>query len=357
LSKQIFRTKLTKRQRRNNILVILAVFAGLYALTVLFGFMIGMYDDPSDPEVYIISFFMVFYMSSMLVFPSMIAGILLGLQRGKARRVLLASTFVPVQDLDYYRDALDGLSPAIVSLLIDLDIYGKKDIAATLLRMQNKGVLRIDGNGAVTVITGMNKNLDKGECDLLNFIKRGWLTNKNVLRQWMKNRYEEASRLGYIKRKPTTNKYLLFIPFLLVILSIVCGFAVWIWFLTNDFFMNNGTLIGLLKITAGLLIIDSLTCIPLYLFCRWVMYNRRFRGTIWERTELGNEIAEKIAGLSRFISEFSLLSQAQKEQVVLWDDYLVYAIVLEQNEQIVKEICREYNISSRSFDKLSLYGT
>lgn len=51
-------------------------------------------------------------------------------------------------------------------------------------------------------------------------------------------------------------------------------------------------------------------------------------------------MAECIYGMKNFIHDFSNLSEAHKEQVVLWDDYLVYAVVLEENQQIVKEIMK-----------------
>ena len=47
--------------------------------------------------------------------------------------------------------------------------------------------------------------------------------------------------------------------------------------------------------------------------------------------------------MKNFIHDFSNLSEAHKEQVVLWDDYLVYAVVLEENQQIVKEIMKRRN--------------
>ena len=42
--------------------------------------------------------------------------------------------------------------------------------------------------------------------------------------------------------------------------------------------------------------------------------------------------------MKNFIHDYSNLSQADQEQVVLWDDYLIYAVVLEENQQIVAEI-------------------
>ena len=46
------------------------------------------------------------------------------------RQLLKRSTFITVNDIDYYRDKLDGLAPGTISLLADLAIEKRKDIAA-----------------------------------------------------------------------------------------------------------------------------------------------------------------------------------------------------------------------------------
>ncbi len=352
MAKSRFKTKLTKKQKRNNILVILAVIAFFYAFTLWFSFAISIFEDWTDPDIYIIGLGMAFFVPSMLVFPFVIAGAVLGLQKGKAKRIRDDSTFVAVQNLDYYRDNLSELSPAIVSLLIDLDIYGKKDIAATLLRMQNKGVIHFNKTGGIIAVAEKMQDLDDGEIELLNIIKNGKLNNKKLLLQWMKNRFNDAEKLGYIKKKAGISNEPKGVPLLLGIVSFICGFAVWGWFIGSSFFDRFDSLIGVLEVFAVLLVIDLLFFMPMYLLTRLSMYNQRFRHHVWERTELGNETAEKIFGLARFIHEFSLLSEAKKEQVALWDDYLVYAIVLEENEQIVEDIVSLYKIDSRSFEKL-----
>ena len=59
-----------------------------------------------------------------------------------------------------------------------------------------------------------------------------------------------------------------------------------------------------------------------------------------KRTDYGNQMAECVYGIKNFIHDYSNLSMADKRQVVLWEDYLVYAVVLEENEEIVNEISK-----------------
>ena len=58
----------------------------------------------------------------------------------------------------------------------------------------------------------------------------------------------------------------------------------------------------------------------------------------YRRTQSGNEMAEYVYGMKNFIHDYSNLSEADKSQLALWDDYLIYAVVLEENEQIVADI-------------------
>lgn len=42
--------------------------------------------------------------------------------------------------------------------------------------------------------------------------------------------------------------------------------------------------------------------------------------------------------MKNFIHDYSNLSEAEKDSLVLWDDYLIYAVVLEENEKIIEEM-------------------
>jgi hypothetical protein len=278
----------------------------------------------------------------MLFVPVMVAAFALGVQMGKAKRVRDNVTFVPSQNIDYYRDILRELNPPTVSLLIDLDLYGQKDIAATLLRMQNKGVIAFQADGRVTVAKQDAAPLDDSEKELLAAVSRGTLNKKGSLSTWKRKRFTEAEKAGYIQKREdlfqkNINKYAV-----ISLVATVVDMILWGNFL--HFEIYNYPIITI----ACLLVIGTVLFIPWYLMTRESVYWKR-GDVIWERTPLGNEMAEKIAGLSRFIHEFSMLSEANKEQVALWDDYLVYAVLLEENEKVVADICKKHKINLRRF--------
>ena len=58
---------------------------------------------------------------------------------------------------------------------------------------------------------------------------------------------------------------------------------------------------------------------------------------------------EQFFGIKNFIHDFSLLSEKEKEEVMLWNEFLIYAIVLEENSIIVNEISKKFQMNNIFF--------
>ena len=56
------------------------------------------------------------------------------------------------------------------------------------------------------------------------------------------------------------------------------------------------------------------------------------------RTAAGDALAECAFGLKNYLSDFTCLSDADRGALVLWDDFFVYAVVLDVNERAVREV-------------------
>lgn len=55
---------------------------------------------------------------------------------------------------------------------------------------------------------------------------------------------------------------------------------------------------------------------------------------------------EQVFGIKNFIHDFSLLSEKEKEEVMLWNEFLIYAIVLEENSIIINEISKKFEMNN-----------
>ena len=62
--------------------------------------------------------------------------------QGQKKQVLENSSFITVDNLDYYRDKLEEVSPGAISMLEDLRIESDKDIAASILHYEMLGLIR-----------------------------------------------------------------------------------------------------------------------------------------------------------------------------------------------------------------------
>ena len=65
------------------------------------------------------------------------------------------------------------------------------------------------------------------------------------------------------------------------------------------------------------------------------------------RTEEGERVTELVFGLKNYIRDFTKLSEADKGAAAFWDDFLVYAVVLEENEQVVGQLLEERGLAAR----------
>lgn len=363
--KKRFKTKLSRAQKRKDIIVILSVIAGLYVLILLFLVAIDAGDfSPLATPLDTILFYTIGVLAisllplSIFLFPTAIAACVIGSQKGKARRVRDDSTYVKTQSFEYYRDSMSHLTPSIVSLLMDLDIYGEKDITATLLRMYRKGAIEFQEGNRISINRKNAPELEGCEAELMRIIKEGRLGVKLAYAGWKENRLKEAVELGYIQRKGTgdeLDRYMRKIDKVVAAavasMFVGLGYIALMGYVILPPLMEDGmTVFDVLMMCGVPLIFNVLLFIPWYQLAFRLSYRSR-DDILWERTPLGNEMAEKIAGLSKFIHDFSRLSQAQKEHVVLWDDYLVFAVVLEENEKIVKDISKLSGINLRRFER------
>lgn len=58
----------------------------------------------------------------------------------------------------------------------------------------------------------------------------------------------------------------------------------------------------------------------------------------YSRTKKGDELNIKIEGLKRFLKEHSSLAEKELKQLELWEHYLIYSILFNQNEKALTEL-------------------
>lgn len=308
--------------------------------------------------VFCIFAYYLFGVSIISAFPFFIGKIII---KTKIKTTMRNCTITSVQDFDYYRDKLTGLSPATISILTDLEIEQKKDVAASILQYENLGLLveETDHTYHATEKYSHCNNLNESDRYLIEHLEKGDFDWENDTR-WKQLVMDEVVSEGYItkiewpglsqqkeesKRKKDAGE----IKGCLVPLVVVLIWIIWIFSVLpkltafNEIIGNPEALF-----TQPDQVHMFLGLIPFYIFSAFIISYifsaPRLLGIISgnmktiKRTDYGNQMAECVYGMKNFIHDYSNLNEADKRQVVLWEDYLVYAVVLEENEEIVNEI-------------------
>lgn len=411
MAKQRFTTKDYEKSRRVQRLALWAIGIVALAITLItFPNFIRSLTETLGPEVrkqpeYGIAMFWAFLCSielASLLFVPIWAGYY-GWHKGRGTVYRKNATYADIQGITYYRDFLKGVSPALMSILMDMRIEDRKDVSATLLRMYDRKIIGFEGERIVCY--QHSERLGADEQELFDMILSGGITANGAL-EWKKNRLRDAIENGYIKsdsrgRDDFNQKgcqlgclgmFVLFVAFGVLMIALSGGLTAFTeeendnldkaLDVYGSYFMSIfeplDNLMNTLEDKMVLVdpsytrsddtelptldAVESLSALvailwrsavffgafmivvgyPVFIFLYFCGYDSVKMKTQFARTEKGNDLAEKIAGLQRFIRDFSNLSESQKEEVLLWNDFLVYAVVLEENALIPHDVVSRF---------------
>lgn len=279
------------------------------------------------------------------------------------KQVMKNNSFITVTDFDYYRDKLDGLSPGAISLISDLKIEPRKDLAAYILKYKDMGILtEVDGKYQVQYRN--ESSLKESDRYLLEKLEQG-KQGLEFDQEWIRLVEKEAIEDGYVAKKGLAKNaspsccLSALIPFVLLVIIVVMTFSIYdrmgpfveiLEQAPEDMLLGEQLeyLSGypeyypiMAEMIIYILIMFLLFASPLVAIASAI--GRASNIKKFKRTAFGNEMAECIYGMKNFIHDYSNLSEADQEQVVLWDDYLIYAVVLEENQRIIQDIMKRRN--------------
>lgn len=265
------------------------------------------------------------------------------------------------QKVIYYRDKLNGISPTTISLMQNIKIEEEKDLIATLLKLQLMGNIVISGNEIIITSDDTSKLLASEEI-LFEELKTGKL-RRSYIEDWKQQAVVEAKAQGYLKEKKSSKsiirkKIVLIVLFVLSILYFMTYANPVMYSIEEVLALNipeNMSLFDIPTHENSEIFIDVLSQIasifvsiigifgcPILYFIFHVMY--KFQKDELKRTYKGEALTDEILGMKRFLHDFSMLDEADKEAIGLWDEFLIYAVVLGENEKVVDEILDIKNI-------------
>lgn len=288
------------------------------------------------------------------------------------------ATFRTDEDFDYYREKLSGIPPTTISLLMDLQIETKKDVSALLLKYVKIGAVSME-DGSIHVRDQELPELSESDRTLLTLIARGQAQPAN-LSAFKQQAIKEAVASGNLKYRGARQNISslshscltgclsgCLMPVLLFLVvafgSIALQTSGWLDKIKaftdaapQDFgtaqvsyFLSSPDALIVVAIAALLvLLLFAMLWLPAAALLRTILSASNAARQL-KRTEAGELLTAQIYGLKNFIRDFSNLSEAEKEQLILWDDFLIYAVLLEENERIIEDIFSMKNLRYRDF--------
>ena len=233
--------------------------------------------------------------------------------------------------IEYYRDKIKNYSPGVLAYCNSKIIDYKKVFIATILDLSRRKYIDIaDGN-----ITILNKNyddLDENERIIIEAIENKRLpeTYKKIKKNYISSIKRDAIKRFIIAKIKNYDKYFKMSDICIVIFVI---FAIGMAFL--DLFgtpKGEDALKGILTYFGAFLMTFILA------FCQSIFFKHAY-----QKTDKGIDLSVKVKCLRRFISEFTDLKNQTISSIKIWDEYIVYALLLDVDGKINKDVNSFYD--------------
>lgn len=295
----------------------------------------------------------------------------------------------------YYRGDLDKISPSIIMFISKFDVDMKKSISATILKLKLTGYIKEHNDGFIYTNKDESSLLESEKMVLgliryNNFDKNNY--KKAIEQETLNNKYIVKNR-GKLPFRIIKIIIAVFIPIIVFIFSINLDEYTFDNYKTwpeddghtyiiledrheikklnkeveneNDYYSSTLNINGeervsysydmiradklqygvvrkalFLHILTSFIIgfITIFVLISIYIVIEQIIYiNKNYRRTI-----KGKTLLNKAYALKNYLKEYSLIKDRTEEELVLWEYYLIYAIVLDVNVKIEDKIIERY---------------
>ena len=235
-------------------------------------------------------------------------------------------------DFKYYREIIKEYSPGVLSFILD-GIELEKDISASIIYLIYEGYLELTKENKLEKTNKDINNLPKDlqlilehSSELLETIKRKTAEmkqrNRNEIvvsyseklkKQWCSLIEEEATEKELVSKLVFDRGF----PRILSIFRVLCIVEM---------------CCSILCLNIELAIVSMiLTIITTFI------KKRSYEEKRWVKTKKGYEIYLKIVGLKNYIEDFSEIKDKDLNQINLWEEYLIYAIIFNNVSNLNKE--------------------
>ena len=241
----------------------------------------------------------------------------------------------------YVRDMEVEYSPAVLSYLQNQKIEEKKDLVASILHLCAKGYLNIEkiGENKYTLIPvsidNKNERLKKDEQYLYEIINK---KEKIDINKWIQYVKEEFETYHYIKEN---NINLTYIFILLYIIAII--FIPLYGLITGDTSSQDqtiGIIVVLFSLAYELAVLEPV-------IRKIIKYLRKGEYLDGKYTTKGAKEMKRWDKYKKFLEDYTLLKDKPLDSVVLLEEHLAYAMVLNVNKSYTNSFIEQLEVKHK----------
>lgn len=221
----------------------------------------------------------------------------------------------------YYRDILKEFSIGELAYLFNGKKGYKLSIIAELEWLKLKGCININKD---TINILKKDNLYESERYILEHYK--FIKDKQFYNNYINNIKNTLIKKGCLQKHKFQLNLKLIVNFFLFIITFFVGL-----FLA----LNNDSNLLFFKIE---MIFFALTWIITLVSI--LIFNKEMAII---KTENGKNIFLKLNGLKKYIKDFGNFEDKLLKEAILWEEYILYAIILNESKILVNQACDEYN--------------
>lgn len=245
----------------------------------------------------------------------------------------------------YFRDIPNKHGVGVTLSLLNIKIT-KEDVLASILDLCAKGYINFKQDGKNFEIINNKKDrhgLLKNELYILD-----WVLNKDIskinLKRWKKLCDEDAINLGLAiknEAKPYKSLFKMDIKYARNLLFVSFGFS-FILIRLFDYFVERSisileTLFLAVFLTGPIWFIVFLIMLFVALLYEGniLNYNKKMNNLLI-LTEIGKKEYHEICSLGKFLDDFGRFAEKHVGEIMIWEQYLSYAIVFRLGNKILK---------------------
>ena len=234
-------------------------------------------------------------------------------------------------DYEYYREILDETSSGVLSFVYNKRINYKDILISTLLKLEKEKIIKLDYNNShIEILLNESNKLSEYEKYILNLLKfesKNEAIQFSTLKQIISNENFKINIRELIKKSSKEKGYYKTNNFT----SNIIVYIILINFFVTFFILFTEPIVGALCL---------FNTIILFLLC--YIANKK----IYIKTKQGKLLSDKLNGLKKFLTEYSIINERQIEEISVWDYYIIYAIIFDLKGNLDRDVDLLYNILS-----------